>query len=186
MANPRALIVDDEPDLCELLSLTLSRMGVDSNAVHDLASARRELQSRREYALCLTDLRLPDGDGTELIEWIQREAPELPVAVITAHGHVEAAVLALKLGAFDFVRKPVDISDLRKLVNQALKLSDSRRAADGAGRCLRVRGSQQLRAGDRSSDRIALGHGKRSEPDGRDQPGFPRLQQRLGGRDGPQ
>jgi two-component system, NtrC family, response regulator PilR len=135
MDNPRALIVDDEPDLCELLSLTLARMEVDSNAVHDLASARRELQGRAQYALCLTDLRLPDGDGTELIEWIQSEAPELPVAVITAHGHVEAAVRALKLGAFDFVRKPVDISDLRKLVNQALKLSDSRRGSDG-GRVL--------------------------------------------------
>src|SRR5262245_13266395 len=135
MSNPRALIVDDEPDLCELLSLTLARMGVDSNAVHDLASARRELQSRQDYALCLTDLRLPDGEGTELIEWIQAETPELPVAVITAHGHVEAAVLSLKLGAFDFVRKPVDISDLRKLVNQALKLSDGRRA-DGGRRLL--------------------------------------------------
>ena len=136
MANPRALIVDDEPDICELLSLTLARMGVDSSAVHDLASARRELQGSREFALCLTDLRLPDGDGTELIEWIQNEVPELPVAVITAHGHVESAVLALKLGAFDFVRKPVDISDLRKLINQALKLSDGRRAADGGRRLL--------------------------------------------------
>ena len=136
MANPRALIVDDEPDICELLSLTLARMGVDTRAVHDLASARRELQGTRDFALCLTDLRLPDGDGTELIEWIQNEVPELPVAVITAHGHVESAVLALKLGAFDFVRKPVDISDLRKLVNQALKLSDSRRAADGGRRLL--------------------------------------------------
>ncbi len=136
MANPRALIVDDEPDICELLSLTLARMGVDTSAVHDLASARRELQGTRDFALCLTDLRLPDGDGTELIEWIQNEVPELPVAVITAHGHVESAVLALKLGAFDFVRKPVDISDLRKLVNQALKLSDSRRAADGGRRLL--------------------------------------------------
>jgi two-component system response regulator PilR (NtrC family) len=135
MANPRALIVDDEPDICELLSLTLARMGVDSSAVHDLASARRELQGRKDYALCLTDLRLPDGDGTELIEWIQNEAPELPVAVITAHGHVEAAVLALKLGAFDFVRKPVDIADLRKLVNQALKLSDSRRARTAGAAC---------------------------------------------------
>lgn len=63
MVNPRALIVDDEPDLCELLSLTRARMNVDSNAVHNLAAARRELQGRQDYALCLTDLRLPDGDG---------------------------------------------------------------------------------------------------------------------------
>ena len=81
-ANPRALIVDDEPDICELLSLTLARMGVDSNAVHDLASARRALQGRQDYALCLTDLRLPDGEGTELIEWIQSETPELPVVSV--------------------------------------------------------------------------------------------------------
>jgi two-component system response regulator PilR (NtrC family) len=136
MANPRALIVDDEPDLCELLSLTLSRMGVDSSSVHDLAAARRELQGKQRYALCLTDLRLPDGDGIELLEWIQAHSPELPVAVITAHGNVEAAVRALKLGAFDFVRKPLDISDLRKLVNQALKLSDDRRTAEGGRRLI--------------------------------------------------
>ncbi len=136
MNRPRALIVDDEPDLCELLSLTLARMGVESSAVHDLAGARRELQGRQPYALCLTDLRLPDGDGIELLEWIQAKAPELPVAVITAHGHVEAAVRALKLGAFDFVRKPLDISDLRKLVNQALKLSDDRRAGEDGRRLL--------------------------------------------------
>ena len=136
MTNPRALIVDDEPDLCELLSLTLARMGVDSSSVHDLAGARRELQGKQPYALCLTDLRLPDGDGIELLEWIQSQKPELPVAVITAHGHVEAAVRALKLGAFDFVRKPLDISDLRKLVNQALKLSDDRRAVEGGRQLL--------------------------------------------------
>ena len=136
MANPRALIVDDEPDLCELLSLTLARMDVDSNAVHDLAAARRALQGHQDYSLCLTDLRLPDGDGIELLEWIQANAPELPVAVITAHGHVEAAVRALKLGAFDFVSKPLDISDLRKLVNQALKLADGRRTTDGGRRLL--------------------------------------------------
>jgi two-component system response regulator PilR (NtrC family) len=103
MANPRALIVDDEPDLCELLSLTLARMNVDSSSVHDLVAARAQLQGRESFALCLTDLRLPDGDGLELVEWIQAHAPNLPVAVITAHGHVEAAVRALKLGAFDFV-----------------------------------------------------------------------------------
>ena len=136
MTNPRALIVDDEPDLCELLSLTLARMGVDSSSVHDVASARRELQGKQQYALCLTDLRLPDGDGIELLEWIQAQKPELPVAIITAHGHVEAAVRALKLGAFDFVRKPLDISDLRKLVNQALKLSDDRRGSEDGRRLL--------------------------------------------------
>lgn len=136
MTNPRALIVDDEPDLCELLSLTLARMGVDSSSVHDVVSARRELQGKQQYALCLTDLRLPDGDGIELLEWIQSQKPELPVAIITAHGHVEAAVRALKLGAFDFVRKPLDISDLRKLVNQALKLSDDRRGTEGHRRLL--------------------------------------------------
>jgi len=136
MANPRALIVDDEPDLCELLSLTLARMNVDSSSVHDLAAARAELQGRQSFALCLTDLRLPDGDGLELVEWIQTHAPELPVAVITAHGHVEAAVRALKLGAFDFVSKPLDVPDLRKLVNQALKLSDNRRTGDDHRRLL--------------------------------------------------
>jgi two-component system response regulator PilR (NtrC family) len=132
MANPRALIVDDEPDLCELLSLTLARMNVESSSVHDLMSARAQLQGRESFALCLTDLRLPDGDGLDLVEWIQVHAPDLPVAVITAHGHIEAAVRALKLGAFDFVSKPLDVTDLRKLVNQALKLSDGRRpgAAD--------------------------------------------------------
>ena len=136
MPNPRALIVDDEPDLCELLSLTLSRMNVDSSSVHNLAAARAELQGRQSFALCLTDLRLPDGDGLELVEWIQAYAPELPVAVITAHGHVEAAVRALKLGAFDFVSKPLDVPDLRKLVNQALKLSDGRRQGDDHRRLL--------------------------------------------------
>src|SRR5688572_8334840 len=136
MANPRALIVDDEPDLCELLSLTLARMNVDSRSVHDLTAARAELQGRQKFALCLTDLRLPDGDGLELVEWIQAHAPELPVAVITAHGHVEAAVRALKLGAFDFVSKPLDVPDLRKLVNQALKLSSSRRSSDDHRRLL--------------------------------------------------
>ena len=136
MANPRALIVDDEPDLCELLSLTLARMNVDSQAVHDLGAARTALSGRQDYAVCLTDLKLPDGDGLDLVEWIQTHVPELPVAVITAHGHVEAAVRALKLGAFDFVSKPLDVTDLRKLVNQALKLSNERRVSDPGRRLL--------------------------------------------------
>jgi len=123
MSQPLALIVDDEPDLCELLGITLARMDVESRSVHDLASARDAL-GKQTYDLCLTDMRLPDGDGLDLVDWMQENAASTPVAVITAHGNVEAAVRALKLGAFDFVSKPLNIGDLRKLVGQALKLSD--------------------------------------------------------------
>ncbi|MCU0974852.1 MAG: sigma-54 dependent transcriptional regulator [Steroidobacteraceae bacterium] len=123
MSRSLALIVDDEPDLCELLALTLARMDVDSRSVHDLAAARRELQ-RGRFDLCLTDMRLPDGDGLDLVDWMQQHTPATPVAVITAHGNVEAAVRALKAGAFDFVSKPLDIAGLRKLVTQAVRLAD--------------------------------------------------------------
>jgi len=130
MTRPKALIVDDEPDLCELLGITLARMDVDSEAVNDLTAARRTLGKKR-FDLCLTDMRLPDGDGLDLVEWMQEQTPEIPVAVITAHGNVEAAVRALKLGAFDFVSKPLDIGDLRKLVAQALRLGPQRDAKTG-------------------------------------------------------
>jgi two-component system, NtrC family, response regulator PilR len=119
--KPTALVVDDEPDIRELLSLTLERMDVAARACSDLASAKRML-ANDAFDVCLTDMRLPDGDGLELVEWLQREIPGTPVAVITAHGSVEAAVRALKLGAFDFVSKPLDLNDLRKLVLAALKL----------------------------------------------------------------
>lgn len=118
---PTALVVDDEPDICELLTLTLERMDVRTRACANVEEARNEL-SRQAFDLCLTDMRLPDGSGLDLVEWIQQNAPGLPVAVITAHGSVEAAVRALKLGAFDFVSKPVDLNDLRKLVAAALRL----------------------------------------------------------------
>ncbi|HEX7080746.1 MAG TPA: sigma-54 dependent transcriptional regulator [Gammaproteobacteria bacterium] len=119
--KPTALVVDDEPDICELLSITLERMDIASRKCGDVAGAKRAL-ARDHFDLCLTDMRLPDGDGLELVEWIQREAPGTPVAVITAHGSVETAVKALKVGAFDFVSKPLDLNDLRKLVTAALKL----------------------------------------------------------------
>jgi len=119
--KPTALVVDDEPDICELLTITLGRMDIATRTCGDIASAK-ELLIRESPDLCLTDMRLPDGDGLELVEWIQREAPSTPVAVITAHGSVETAVRALKLGAFDFVSKPLDLNDLRKLVTTALKL----------------------------------------------------------------
>lgn len=123
MTQPAVLIVDDEPDLIELVSLTLSRMNLQSEGAKDLAGARERLSARR-FDLCLTDMRLPDGDGLSLVEWIQRNHPELPVAVITAHGNIESAVRALKLGAFDFVSKPLDLGVLRKLVGSAIKLGD--------------------------------------------------------------
>jgi two-component system response regulator PilR (NtrC family) len=129
--NPVALVVDDEPHICELLSMTLERMDISTRACANVASAKQAL-SDTAYDLCLTDMRLPDGDGLELVEWIQREAPGTPVAVITAHGSVEAAVRALKLGAFDFVSKPLDLNDLRKLVMAALKLRGAAPAVKGA------------------------------------------------------
>ena len=123
MTQPVVLIVDDEPDLIELVSMTLSRMNLESEGARDLASARALVGARR-FDLCLTDMKLPDGDGLSLVEWIQQNHPDLPVAVITAHGNVESAVRALKLGAFDFVSKPLDLGVLRKLVGSAIKLGD--------------------------------------------------------------
>src|SRR6516162_4567532 len=119
--QPVVLVVDDEPDLLELVSLTLGRMSLRTRAASDLDSARRLLKSER-FDLCLTDMRLPDGDGLDLVAWIQEHRASVPVAVITAHGNVESAVRALKLGAFDFVSKPLDLSVLRKLVGSAIKL----------------------------------------------------------------
>jgi len=115
------LIIDDEPDIRELLELTLSRMGLRVTAAGDLGEARQALLGNT-FSFCLTDMRLPDGNGLDLVREIAERHPDLPTAVITAHGKVEDAVHALKLGAFDFVSKPVDLEILRKLVNTALRL----------------------------------------------------------------
>ncbi len=117
----RALVVDDEPDIRELLGITLERMSIDVVTAGDVASATRELRNG-SFDLCFTDMRLPDGDGLNLVEWIQAHRSHTPVAVITAHGNVETAVRALKLGAFDFISKPLDLSVLRKLITATLKL----------------------------------------------------------------
>ncbi|MEM9383650.1 MAG: sigma-54 dependent transcriptional regulator [Pseudomonadota bacterium] len=122
--RPRALVVDDEPDICELIALTLERLDVETRVAGDLAGAARALK-QTDFELCLTDLRLPDGSGLELVERIAMHHEDLPVAVITAHGDVESAVNALKLGAFDFVSKPVELDELRRLVNTALRVSPS-------------------------------------------------------------
>jgi two-component system, NtrC family, response regulator PilR len=122
MAKPAVLIVDDEPDLCELLSITLQRMDLNPRTASTIAVAQRMLAGEL-FDLCLTDMQLPDGDGLDLVKWIQQYSPSVPVAVITAHGNMETAVRALKLGAFDFVSKPLDLTGLRKLVSTAIKLS---------------------------------------------------------------
>ena len=122
--SPVVLVVDDEPDLLELVSLTLSRMSLRTRTASDLGSARRLLKAER-FDLCLTDMRLPDGDGLDLVAWIQEHRASVPVAVITAHGNVESAVRALKLGAFDFVSKPLDLGVLRKLVGSAIRLAST-------------------------------------------------------------
>ncbi len=118
----KVLIVDDEPDIRELLDITLGRMSLVTESVGDLASAY-ELLEKKTFSLCLTDMRLPDGDGIGLVEHIQAHFPHMPVAVITAHGNTETAIKALKSGAFDFVSKPVDLQKLRDLVSAALRLT---------------------------------------------------------------
>lgn len=135
----RILIVDDERDIRDLLKATLSRPGVSCVCADDLGSARRALE-RQEFSLCLTDMRLPDGDGLELVRHCQEQYPTMPIAVLTAHGSMESAIQALKSGAFDFLSKPVDISLLRTIVNNALQ---SRRASTSALRGL-VGDSQPL------------------------------------------
>ena len=123
--NSSVLIVDDEHDIRELLVLTLGRMGLRTDTAANLASAR-QLLGTSHYDLCLTDMRLPDGSGLELVNEISARFPDTPVAMITAYGNVEAAVEALKAGAFDFVSKPVDVHMLRGLVRQALDLAQNR------------------------------------------------------------
>jgi len=122
MTTIRALVIDDEPDIRELLEITLGRMQIDTDSVADLKSAKHQLGSQH-YDLCLTDMRLPDGNGLELVEFIQQHYPRLPVAVITAHGSVDSAIESMKAGAFDFLSKPVNLTALRKLVSTAIQSS---------------------------------------------------------------
>ena len=118
----RILIVDDEADILELLELTLLRMGLEAERAMTVAQALEKLGAR-SFSLCLTDMRLPDGDGLQLVEHINEHCPNLPVAVITAHGNTENAVAALKAGAFDYLSKPVSLEQLRTLVKSALNLA---------------------------------------------------------------
>ena len=141
MKSPLVLVIDDEPDIRELLEITLKRMDLNCLCAKDLAEARQLLQ-KQVFNICLTDMKLPDGDGVEFVGYIQDHYPNMPVAVITAHGSMETAIQALKSGAFDFLTKPVDLTSLRTLVSSALKLSfetfSSKREFIGASQATQV------------------------------------------------
>ena len=121
MTAKKVLIVDDEADICELIEITLMRMDIASQSALNITDAKLLLENEH-FDLCLTDMRLPDGNGIELVEHVQQNYGDLPIAVITAHGNMESAVNALKAGAFDFVSKPVDIQILRNMVSSATTL----------------------------------------------------------------
>jgi two-component system response regulator PilR (NtrC family) len=133
MTKQRILVVDDEPDIRELLEITLLRMGLEAHCAADFSTAKMWLKEA-EYDLCLTDMKLPDGDGITLVKHIQQHCPNTPTAVITAHGSIDMAIKAMKAGAFDFVSKPVSLETLRNLVNKALTLPNSIQQAEKSSR----------------------------------------------------
>jgi len=133
----RVLVVDDEADIRELLDMTLARMGLACDCAANVAEARLMLK-QQGYRLCLTDMRMPDGDGLDLVRFIEKECPEVPVAVITAHGSTDNAVAALKAGAFDYLSKPVSLAQLRTLVKSALSIPDK---PETAGRIRELTGN---------------------------------------------
>lgn len=129
MKKPLTLLVDDEPDIRELLEITLNRMNIQTYCAESIGSARFLLQ-QKAFDLCLTDMKLPDGNGLELVDTIQAMPAPIPVAVITAHANMDTAILAMKKGAFDFISKPVDLAALRQIIISALKLSDPANARE--------------------------------------------------------
>ena len=130
MAAKKVLIVDDEADICELIEITLMRMDIASQSALNLTDAKILLETET-FDLCLTDMHLPDGNGIELVEHVQKQYNDLPIAVITAHGNMESAVTALKAGAFDFVSKPVDLQILRNLISSATALPEKTEKTNG-------------------------------------------------------
>jgi two-component system response regulator PilR (NtrC family) len=150
----RVLVVDDEADIRELLDLTLARMGLLADCVGSIADARRMLSSQR-YQLCLTDMRLPDGEGLDLVRLIADTVADLPVAVITAHGSAENAVSALKAGAFDYIAKPVSLDQLRGMVKSALELPGPDPTGDVGGEPALLGESPAIEQVRRLIDRVA-------------------------------
>jgi two-component system response regulator PilR (NtrC family) len=123
MNKPLTLIIDDEPDIRELLEITLNRMKIQTKSAEDIKSAKKLLKEHK-FDLCLTDMKLPDGDGLDLVDFIQQSSTPMPVAVITAHGSMDIAIKAMKQGAFDFLSKPIDLTVLRQLIKSALKVTE--------------------------------------------------------------
>lgn len=156
MSAPRILVVDDEADLRELLEITLLKMGLDVDSAATVREARG-LLGQKDYALVLTDMRLPDGMGLELVREVSSNHRHTPIAVITAYGSAENAVVALKAGAFDYVSKPVVLDDLRRMVRAALKLSeaDSPQGEPQAGGSRLIGGSQAMQALRAQIERLA-------------------------------
>jgi two-component system response regulator PilR (NtrC family) len=123
MKHPLTLIVDDEPDICELLEITLNRMNIDTRRAETMSSSL-SLLKQYPFDLCLTDMRLPDGNGLDLLAHLQQHHPSIPVIVISAYGNMDIAIKAMKKGAFDFIAKPIDLSTLRHIIQGALTFSD--------------------------------------------------------------
>ncbi|HEC13013.1 MAG TPA: sigma-54-dependent Fis family transcriptional regulator [Acidiferrobacteraceae bacterium] len=144
MATAQILIVDDEPDIRELLEMTLRRMDLQPASAEDLGHAQRLLE-QQHFDLCLTDMRLPDGDGIDLVRHIQAHYPNTPVAVITAHGNMDSAISALKAGAFDFLSKPLELNNLRNIITHTLKLSTATRPSERRSRGTLLGESQAIR-----------------------------------------
>ncbi|MBG79073.1 MAG: sigma-54-dependent Fis family transcriptional regulator, partial [Alphaproteobacteria bacterium] len=129
MSEDKVLIIDDEPDIRELLSLTLKRMGLCSDVASTFKEGIDKIK-KKDYFLVLSDMRLPDGDGSEIVHYIQKNKPQVPVAVITAYGNVEGAVDILKAGAFDYVSKPINLAMLKSLVETALRMYQKQETKD--------------------------------------------------------
>ena len=126
--NAPVLVVDDEEDLRDLIEMTLLKMGLEVDTADGVNAAKKKLDAQ-PYALVLTDMRMPDGSGLEVVEYLQEKNLDIPIAIITAYGNADQAVMALKAGAFDYIQKPVTLAQLRSLVKSALKVHEVGTAA---------------------------------------------------------
>ena len=148
--NAPVLVVDDEEDLRDLIEMTLLKMGLEVDTADGVIAAKKKLDSQ-PYALVLTDMRMPDGSGLEVVEYLQEKNLDIPIAIITAYGNADQAVMALKAGAFDYIQKPVTLAQLRSLVKSALKVHEVSTAAPVAVETTAAEPLQAASAGDTAS-----------------------------------